>query len=97
MPPSVPRPHAGDSAGSPRPSPPPPAPSLGAGTPDPALLEGARGGRGAASRPCSRGRTGVPARDQGRRGKRWAGRKLPHKEDSVPHMDRIKVPGGAPP
>ena len=25
-----------------------------------------------------------------------AGRKLPHKEDSVPHMDRIKVPGGAP-
>lgn len=31
-----------------------------------------------------------------RQGPGWAGRKLPHKEDSVPHMDRIKVPGGAP-
>lgn len=27
----------------------------------------------------------------GRGEKGWAGRKLPHKEDSVPHMDRIKV------
>ena len=32
----------------------------------------------------------------GRQGQGEAGRKLPHKEDSVPHMDRIKVPGSAP-
>lgn len=37
-----------------------------------------------------------PCPGAGRQGQGWAGRKLPHKEDSVLHMERIKVPGSAP-